>query len=197
MSYALTLVTAPAVEPVSRTEAKTHCRIDHTADDSSIDALIVAARRYVETITRRALIAQTWDLKLDGFPAGAIEIPLPPLQSVTSIAYRDSSGASTTVSASNYLVDTSSLVGRVLPAYGVVWPSFTAYPVHPVTVRFVAGYGAADDVPRPIRQALLMLVAEWYERREATHTGMAGASAVTPLPFAVEALLADYRVWSF
>lgn len=198
MRHALQLVTAPAAEPVSRTEAKAHLRVDSSDDDTLIDSLITAARRQVETITRRALVTQTWDLYLDGFPEGdCIEIPRPPLASVASVKYTDYAGAQTTWDASNYVVDTTSLVGRVVLAYAKSWPSFTPYPSNPVVIRFTAGYGGASSVPQEIKQAMLLLIAEWYERREATHIGLQGASAVTPLPFAVDALLATYRVWSF
>ena len=50
----LTLQTAPASEPVTRDEAKTHCRVIGTADDSYVDSLITAARLYVERRTGRA-----------------------------------------------------------------------------------------------------------------------------------------------
>ena len=53
-------------------------------------------------------------------------------------------------------------------------------------IRFTAGYGAPTDVPAAIRQAMLLLVTQWYEHRQVTGTG-------TALPFSVEALLAPYR----
>lgn len=61
--------TAPSVEPVSLIEAKAHLRVDVTDDDGYISALIVAARQAAETITRRALITQSWAVTLDQFPA--------------------------------------------------------------------------------------------------------------------------------
>ena len=42
------------------------------------------------------------------------------------------------------------------------------------------------DVPAAIRQAMLLLVTQWYEHRQVTGTG-------TALPFAVEALLAPRK----
>ena len=199
MSFSLALVTAPASEPLTRTEAKLHLRVDSsfTDDDSLIDALITAARQHVESHTRRALVTQTWDLFLDAFPAGnEICVPLPTLQSVTSLKYTDSAGAVTTWSTSNYIVDTAHAPGRIVPAYGVYWPVFTPSPSNPVAVRFVAGYGAAAAVPEAIKAALELLIGHWYENREAV-IGIANSTALAPVPLAVEALLAPYRVWGF
>jgi hypothetical protein len=52
-------------------DAKLHLKVDTPDDDSLITALIVAARRYAETFTRRAFISQTWDLFLDHFPGAS------------------------------------------------------------------------------------------------------------------------------
>ncbi|MBW8067975.1 MAG: hypothetical protein GJU73_11120, partial [Ferrovum sp.] len=64
----LQLISGPGVEPVSLLEAKAHLRVDIPDDDALITALIVAARMHAETVTRRALIAQSWKLVLDSFP---------------------------------------------------------------------------------------------------------------------------------
>ena len=85
---ALSLYAGPTTEPVSVEEARLHVRQDGTSDDDVIRALITASRENVEQITRRALITQTWDYYLDAFPGGdRIEMPLPPLASVTHIKY--------------------------------------------------------------------------------------------------------------
>lgn len=70
------LVSGPASEPVTLAEAKLHLRVETgmTDDDTLISALIVAARQVAETITRRALITQTWRLVLDQFPAPGINV---------------------------------------------------------------------------------------------------------------------------
>jgi len=188
---ALVQVTAPTVEPVSLTEAKVHLRVDITDDDSLIAALIVAARQYVEVLTRRQLITATWDLVLDTWPDGdTILVPLPPLQSVTSITYKDSADTVYTMPAMDYIVDTAEEPGRIVLAYGKTWPSTILYPVGAITIRFTAGYGDALAVPQAIKQAILLLVGHWYENREAT----IGGTMQHELPFAVEALLWPYRI---
>lgn len=68
------LVAGPAVEPVSRADAKAHLRVDIADDDSLIDALIGAARQAAEHRTRRSLVLQQWRLVLDQFPAPGYNI---------------------------------------------------------------------------------------------------------------------------
>ena len=185
---ALTAVTAPAVEPVSLTEAKLHLRVDVTEDDTLIATLIQAAREMVEGISRRALITQVWKLILDEFPAGdTISIPMPPLQAVASITYKDQDGSASTFSSDDYIVNSDCEPGKVALAYGSSWPSTTLYPTGAVTVQFTAGFGdASTDVPEKYRQALLLLCGHFYENREAIATTGAVPKEV---PFGVEALL--------
>ena len=119
MRHALRLKTSPAKEPVSLAEAKLHLKIEatDTGEDSLIKRLIVVARRRAEVSTGRALVTQTWTLALDGFPGGVIEVPRPPLSSVTSITYIDPEGATQTVAADRYRVDAQREPGRLTPAW--------------------------------------------------------------------------------
>lgn len=190
---ALTLVTAPSVEPVTRQEAKDFARITTTADDTLVDALIVAARRQIEQLTRRVLVTQTWDLTLDAFPDGneQIEVPLPPLQSVTSISYTDTDGVGQTVPVADYVVDTKSEPGRIVPAFSKTWPS-TRDIVNAVAVRFVAGFGLAVAVPESLKTAIKLVVATLYEHREMILVG----NVPHPVPVA-ENIVTPYRVFGF
>jgi uncharacterized phiE125 gp8 family phage protein len=120
-----------------------------------------------------------------------MRIPKPPLQSVSSIKYKDDDGTETTWSASGYIVDTDSEPGRVVLAYGESWPSVTLYPAAPIQVTYVAGYGDdPHDLPQHLRQAMLMLLAHWHEHREAS-----GEVRLSDVPFAVESLVRLHRVW--
>ncbi len=190
----LTLITVPADEPVSITEAKLHLRVDHAIDDTLITNDIVAARGVVENLCHRALITQTWELWLDAWPdKDYLEIPLPPLQAAgLSIKYYDTADVEATMSSSDYFIDTKSSPGRVGLNNGKSWPSVSLRPINGVVVRFVAGYGAAgSSVPQELRQTILLLVGHFYENREAT------SQNVFVLPIGIERLMNPYRDWSF
>ena len=193
----LFFVTAPTVEPVSLADAKLHVRVDTPDEDILIQSLIRAAREYVETATHRALLTQTWDLKLDGFPSaeGAICVPMPPVSSVTSITYTATDGTATTWSSSLYTTDLPTgphaAPARITPAYGQYYP-LTRDVMNAVTVRVVCGYGTtAATVPDSLRSAVKLLVGHWYASREAGQMG----AMVTPMLLALDALIWPYKVF--
>ncbi len=179
--------TAPALEPITLVEAKTHLRLDIDTDDADVSAMIVAARNQAEALTGLALYTQTLDLYLDGFP-DEIVVPRPPLQSVTSIVYRDTAGNQQTLAADQYQVDVATRPGRIRPAYGCAWPS-TRGTMNDVVVQYVAGFGVAAAIPADVKHALKLLVGAFYENREDFITG----TIVTPIPLAAGLLLAPYR----
>lgn len=163
----------------------------YASDDTLLTALIQAAREYVEGYQNRALCTQTWELVLDSWPVrDSIEMPKPPLQSVSSIKYKDKAGAESTWADTNYIVDPDSFLGRVVLADGISWPTATLYPAGGIRIQFVAGYGLAADVPQTTRQAMLLLIGFWYENRETVNIRNISAE----LPFATKALLDLNRV---
>lgn len=87
----LRLTAPPAKEPFTLQEARTHLRLE-SGEDQYLTDLIAAARRHCESFQGRAYVTQTWDLYLNGFPQGCIKVPLPPLQEITWIKYKDSAG---------------------------------------------------------------------------------------------------------
>ena len=142
-----------------------------SSEDDYIEGLITTAREYCEDYQHRALATQTWELVLDKFPANKdyIELPLPPLKSVTSVKYIDYAGVSATMTAglSGYLVNTDNEPGQVRLAYCINWPTFTEYPFGAVHIQFVAGFtGIAPDViAYKTKQAMYMLISYMYENR--------------------------------
>jgi uncharacterized phiE125 gp8 family phage protein len=138
---ALKLITPPTREPVSLALAKSHLRVDSTDDDNLIAGLITAARVYCEQFQNRAYLEQVWDLWLDAWPdEDHIDIPLPPLQSVTSIKYYDTDDTEYTFGTDYYDVDTKSFNGRAVLKYGETWPTETLRPSNGIVIRFVCGY---------------------------------------------------------
>lgn len=193
MDGSLVIVTPPAAEPVTLQEAKDWCRGPTSADDTLITALITSARRYVEKVTSRALITQTWDYFLDGFPCRSIPFPRgTPLQSVTSVKYTDPlTGNQLTLNAGLYTVNIKKEPGLVVPSYGNVWPTPKCVE-NAVEIRFVAGYGASGSaVPEELKQAIKVLIASMYANREHITTD----GAPTQIPAAFENLINEYRIW--
>lgn len=183
------LITPPAEEPVTLAEAKAQLRLETALDDAFVTRLIRAAREWAEGYLWRGIVSQTWELVLEGFPAGAVELPMGQLTSITSVKYLDELGAEQTLSASIYEADTASVPGKLRLAYSQSWPSARGT-WNAVVVRYVVGWATASAVPQPIKQALLMLISQMYEHRTPEITG----TIVSPVQFAVEALLSRYRL---
>jgi uncharacterized phiE125 gp8 family phage protein len=203
----LSLITAPAAEPITLAEAKAHCRVDFNDDDALIFGLIITMRQRAEAITRRALIAQQWRYTTDAFPTGALitrqwrfatntapygqlALPKPPLISVDSVKYLDAAGVLQTLAPSAYDVHAEELMGSIVPVYGTTWPDTRSH-LGAVQVDFTAGYASAAAVPQSIKTWMLCYIAAAYENRASTITGRS-ISAID-LPF-VDSLLDDYLV---
>lgn len=172
MNFAVTYVTTAAEHPVSAEELKLHAHVDGNDEDESIDIYIAAATRAGQKRSDRQFCTATMRLTLDEFPIAtrhnpkaAIYVPRPPLQSVTSIGYVDSSGTTATLASTDYIVDAASEPGRIMPRYGDTWPT-PREQIAAVTVTYVAGYGAAGAVPGTIRQWILARSALAYRLRE-------------------------------
>ena len=187
---ALVPVSLPATEPVSLAEAKLHLRVDHADEDVMILSLIAAARLHLEHVLGRAFITQAWLYLFDDWPAGyAVNLPLAPIQSIVSVKVYDEADVATTLSPSFYLLDGLSVPPRL------VRRSPSAFPrpgriANGVEVSFIAGHGSlASEVPAPLRQAILLLVAHWYEHRQPVEIGIERET----LPVAVLDLVAPFR----
>lgn len=175
---------APAVKPLTLLEAKAHLRVDHSDEDELIDGLIAAATAQIEGMGR-ALVNQTWTVKIPEFPGSGsvIGLPLLPVQSISAITYYDTAGVSQTLASSVYALLTDHLGAYVSLQVGQSWPSAYARE-DAATITFVAGYGAdGSAVPGDIIQAILQMVGFWYERRDA------GAA----LPRTIDDMLLNYR----
>lgn len=174
---------APAARILSTADAKAHLRVDHSSEDDLIDAMVLAIEARLDGVEGqlgRALITQTWKMYRSSFPAYPdttfkdyrIGLPLPPLQSVSSITYTDTNGDSQTLSSSLYtVINQGEEKGAVAPAYGQSWPSARCEPGS-VAITFVAGYGAAATaVPANILAAAKLMLTDLYENRSGQTDG--------------------------
>ena len=196
-------VTASNDSPaISTADMKTFLRVDTDADDAVIAAYISTATEAVKQYLRLAVLTETFVFKADGFGvAGAddrllslgpgvhtasvpyilgggetLDVPFPPLQSVTSIVTYDRGNNASTYSNTKYQVDLQS--GRIYLNEGEVWPS-DLRAQDAVQVTYVAGYGSGS-IPDPILQAIRSYVEQLYD-------GCEGMTAE------IKRLLAPYR----
>lgn len=186
---ALVLTAAPAAEPISVAETKAHLRIDADDEDALLAALIAAARIFVERTLGLALITQDWSYFLDFWPRSTcVTLPISPVQAVGAVKLHDVAGGTTVLDAESYAVDVVSAPARLVLKNAT--PPVVTRELNAFEIAFTAGYGdEAPDVPAPIRQALTLLVAHWFERREPVVLGV-GAQEV---PTTVTGLLLPYR----
>jgi uncharacterized phiE125 gp8 family phage protein len=188
---ALVLTNGPAVEPVSLAEAKAHLRVDGSAEDTLISSLIITSRLHVEAALGLALVTQSWSCFLDAWPAGvAAKLPLRPVQAITAVRLYAPDESVETIAPATYLLDGAGVPPRLVRQGALAWPA-PKRTANGIEIAFVAGYGdAAADVPAPIRQAILLLVAHWYEHREPVEIG----SSLAAVPQMVSELLHPYRM---
>ena len=214
--FSLVRTVDPAVQIMTVADAKLHLRIDTSAEDSLVSALIDAATAAIEAYTHRALITQTWRMSIDRFPypypgngswsvdplfiqqpavggwlAMPIYLPRPNLLAVSSITYLDLTGSQQTLSPSVYTVNTDELPGTVSLSNGQSWPN-ALYLRNSIQITYTAGFGpAAANIPAPIIHAAKLMIADFYTNREAA---LIGTRAATVQNLAVDALLSQYVV---
>jgi uncharacterized phiE125 gp8 family phage protein len=180
------LLSGPVIEPVSLFEAKNWLRLSNSDEDVLVQALITSARLVVEASAGVLMISQTWRLSEDQWPvSGALVLPLRPIASVDAIRVVDGQGNAAILPQQDYQADVPAMNGRL---------QFLKAPLAPgqklsgIQIDVTAGFGAAAaDVPAPLRQAILLLVARWFENRgDAAEDGRA-------LPREIASLVSSWR----
>ncbi|MEW6599298.1 MAG: hypothetical protein AB1429_17625 [Pseudomonadota bacterium] len=179
----LSVLTPPAVEPVSLDALKAELRATSGVDDALIAALGVAARQRVESELGLALLATGFRQIQDGFapatPLGAILLARGPLISVQAIAVADQTAAFHALDPPAYRPQVGSLpseVGRT----AVVWRAPTLQSSG-VRIDYTAGFGTDPGlVPAPLVQAILALAAFAYTHRAEAAVSGAPQSLIEP-----------------
>jgi uncharacterized phiE125 gp8 family phage protein len=166
---ALKQTVAPTVEPITLAEVIAHRAIVASDQYSWVtNTAIPAARRAAENFLNVQLLAATWEETLAEFPASnEIRFSWSPVRSVTSVQYLDTDGVEQTWAAANYDTELSVIPSRLMPAYGVVWPTIRSGRYDSVTLTYVSGMGEkASELPEQVKVFCLNLVGHWFENRE-------------------------------
>lgn len=166
----LTDLSPPPVPALSLETAKIFLRVDHPDEDALITELIDVATRQIEDrcgvslITRPQRLTKAPVMTRDG---AGIYLNRYPILSIDAITQEDAS-----------LPIETNLKAR--PAFVCTAPRDY------VTVDFTAGYGESPaDIPTPLRQGVLLLLAHLYEHR--------AGNMPAGFPMMVDALIQPYR----
>jgi uncharacterized phiE125 gp8 family phage protein len=181
------IVTPPESEPLTLDEVKAWLKVDGTDEDTLLSALITTARQSVEKYCQMAVLEQEAVETFPRFERNGIRLSLWPLMEVGAVKYRDTGKVERTLDDSFYGVDVMQRPGLIFRQENALWPLLEVAP-DAVTVEYTAGYATAEDVPAPIKTAMLLMIADWYDNR---------TDSARTLPTAAERLLNQYRVWMF
>ena len=159
------VVTKATQLPVSFAEAKHHLRVFHDNDDDQIARMLRQAVETAAGFTGRQFVTQTWQILFRDFPSGRIlELPFPPVASVTHVKYYDVANALQTFSSGDYTTffpdDAEGVIELDTDAsWPLVYDRMDA-----CEVEWVAGYGAPEFVPEWIKSGILLYLKADYDR---------------------------------
>lgn len=188
--YQTRMITASTLKLLTVQEAKQQCRIteDDDAHNADLSTLIDEVTDFIESLLNRSLLTSTRELHIATFGTGEeLLLPFAPLQSVTFVKYYDEDNVQQTLSSSRYFAITDDRsCGSVYLHPDYEWPETFERP-DAVQIRFVCGWTSAANVPAGIRKAAKMLLAHWFENREAV-----ADRTFTEVPLAFETLMKAY-----
>jgi uncharacterized phiE125 gp8 family phage protein len=167
-------------------EVRTACKIDGNDQDGELTGCMLAAIELVEKYCGIKLFAQTVEMRRADF-LNSMVLPIAPLQSITSVAYRDATGATVILDASTFEeVTLASLQPQIVLAAGKSWPAISQSP-QAIVITAVAGWASASAIPAMIRIAIQILVGLWFDNRDGS------ADDGQAIPPHVAALLVNHR----
>lgn len=168
VSAAAAVASNTAAEPITLDQAKMHLHVVGFDEDSYISGLITAARQMAEGRLNRTLLQRQLVTKFYARDS-SFYLPRPPVVSVDTVSYVDNDGAEQIVDVTGYRLEGSE-VPRLFASRDATWPHLLS-DVGEFTVRYTAGY-AEGEVPQPIIQWMLLVIAAMFAHRESMTAGV-------------------------
>jgi uncharacterized phiE125 gp8 family phage protein len=182
---------------VTIADAKLNSRIFNNVLDNVFTNAVRAAIEYFDYpngMLNRSILQRTFRMHFKCFPeSGRYLLPMPPLVSVTSVAYRNAAGTVLTLDPANYVVKNDG----VMPAeIAFVEPDgLPDTKSHPraVSIEFAAGY-ATGAVPELLKRGVLVLAAHYVENPEATINEQKVVTINRKIDFGLDYIIKALRV---
>lgn len=183
MMTKLTVLTPPAEEPVTLAAAKDYLRLGHEGEDELVAQLIQSARARIEQEFAFALVEQILLVSWTNWPASlagrGVLLPRRPATMLSSVREIGAEGG-VTDHTDRFRLE----CGRLCLRPWSLQPDIETDGW--IEVVYQAGFGAADDVPDDLTEAVLRLVSASYRARGETTFSTV---AETALPVEVRAIL--------
>ena len=183
--------TTVAREALPLAELRDHLRLgtgfaEDGLQDGLLESYLRAALAAIEARIGKALLARRFQWSLDDWRDPVAQaLPVAPVRAIEAIELVDAGGGVVTVDPARYRLAEDAHRPR-LAARGMLLPTVPAD--GQVRVRFEAGFGPDwTDVPVDLRQAVILLAGEFYERRSEMGLRESGLS------FGVMALIEKWR----
>lgn len=159
----LTITVPPVAEPVTIAEAKRQLFIaaSDTQHDDDLLRTIQVAREQWESDTDSASMTQSIRVNADRFCGAKIHLPRRPIQSVTSVTYYDSNNTQQTLATTIYSFNAAARTIEL--KYQQTWPTVIDERWDAIAITYVAGYTSRQLVPGLHKQAMLLLIAYYFD----------------------------------
>lgn len=182
----ITDITPTPREPITLEAAKLFLRLDHDEEDDLISELIQSAREQVENLCRHSLIQRPQRVTLTPPFGRVLYLNIAPIKSVTAMTLHLTSGEDETVPLDDLRINLRATPASIQKQTLGLWSWHSRPEIDSMTVDVVAGYGEnPDDIPMPLRQAILLLLGQGYEHR--------AGKDMPGIPMMVDALVMPYR----
>ncbi len=140
----------------------------------------------IEARTGKILLTRAFTWTLTAWrDLAAQALPVAPVSAITGVTITDRLGVEEVIAANRFRLEPDMQRPRLVST-GIVLP---AIPVGgQVEIAFDAGFGTSwSDLPADLRQAVMLLAAQYYEHRHDTASGSAA------MPHGVNMLIQPYR----
>ncbi len=194
---------------ISVADFKLWAKVFNDLEDAIIEQIIQGVTLQAEKYTHRVFLTTEFETKRDVFGdvdespnpyyVGLNNAPIVPRRSpfhdLVSIEYVDTGGATQTLSGTQLAFKES--YSEIYPAGGDCWPGVDCDTVHPITIKFNAGYGdTGADIPEDLLNALLAHMTSVYKNR-GDCSNMSARCSCKFAPAESMAVYDQYRILEF
>ncbi len=165
-------LTYPQTTIITLQEAKDHLRVDGTDEDSVIKDCIKSATDFVQRYVNQVFLSGSCVVYYDSSEVEtykALDIWTYPVQSVTAVKYLNTSGIETTLSTSDYTVDSVSYPTRIMVTS---MPTMQTDVFNQFRVYMTVGYIDRDKIAPELIGWVKILTGFFYETRQTEFTGV-------------------------